>query len=47
MYRSEKGHDMGGLLYRHDPSFREMIIPTDQEEYDPTSEHRLREQEQH
>ncbi len=47
MYRSEEGHGMGGLVYRHDPPFREMIIPPDQEEYDPTSEHRLGEQEQH
>ncbi len=46
MYRSEEGHDMEGLLYRQDASFREMIIPPDQE-YDPTSEHRLGEQEQH
>ncbi len=38
---------MGGLVYRHDPPFREMIIPPDQEEHDPTTEHRLGEQEQH
>ncbi len=38
---------MEGLVYRHDPPFREMIIPPDQEEYDPTSEHRLGDQEQY
>ncbi len=46
LYRSEEGHDMEGLVYRQDPPFREMIIPPGQE-YDPTSEHRLGEQEQH
>ncbi len=46
LYRTEDG-DMPGLLYRREPPLRHMIAPPDQQEYDPTAEHRFNEQEQH